>query len=122
MDGFPNLFVVTGPGSPSVLANMVLGAEQHVDWIGDLLDYMAAHGYSTVEAEPQAVADWVTECNERAAATMFPQANSWYLGANIPGKPRVFMPFIGGFGVYGAICADVAASGYKGFTLAESRA
>lgn len=122
VDGFPNLFVVTGPGSPSVLANMVLGAEQHVDWIGDLLDYMAAHGYSTVEAEPQAVADWVTECNERAAATMFPQANSWYLGANIPGKPRVFMPFIGGFGVYGAICADVAASGYKGFTLAGSRA
>ncbi|WP_078315291.1 NAD(P)/FAD-dependent oxidoreductase [Mycobacterium sp. D16Q16] len=117
VDGFPNLFIVTGPGSPSVLANMVLGAEQHVDWIGELLNYMTEHGFSTVEAEPQAVSDWVTECNERAASTMFPQANSWYLGANIPGKPRVFMPFIGGFGVYGAICADVAASGYKGFAL-----
>ncbi|NGX05705.1 NAD(P)-binding domain-containing protein [Mycobacteroides franklinii] len=122
VNGFPNLFIVTGPGSPSVLANMVLGAEQHVDWIGDLLNHMAEHGFSTVEAEPQAVADWVAECNERAAATMFPQANSWYLGANIPGKPRVFMPFIGGFGVYGAICADVAASGYKGFTLVGSTA
>ncbi len=122
VDGFPNLFIVTGPGSPSVLANMVLGAEQHIDWIGDLLKHMAEHGFSAVEAEPQAVTDWVAECNERAASTMFPQANSWYLGANIPGKPRVFMPFIGGFGVYGAICADVAASGYKGFTLTGSNA
>ncbi|MUM18111.1 MULTISPECIES: NAD(P)/FAD-dependent oxidoreductase [unclassified Mycobacteroides] len=122
VDGFPNLFIVTGPGSPSVLANMVLGAEQHVDWIGDLLNHMTEHGFSTVEAEPQAVTDWVSECNQRAASTMFPQANSWYLGANIPGKPRVFMPFIGGFGVYGAICSEVAASGYKGFTLTGSNA
>ncbi|MBA0047384.1 NAD(P)/FAD-dependent oxidoreductase [Mycobacteroides sp. LB1] len=122
VDGFPNLFIVTGPGSPSVLANMVLGAEHHVDWIGDLLKHMVEHDFSTVEAEPQAVTDWVAECNERAAATMFPKANSWYLGANIPGKPRVFMPFIGGFGVYGTICADVAASGYKGFILSGSTA
>ncbi|WP_078343097.1 flavin-containing monooxygenase [Mycobacteroides chelonae] len=122
VDGFPNLFIVTGPGSPSVLANMVLGAEQHVDWIGELLGHMAKHGFSAVEADSRAVDDWVAECNERAAATMFPQANSWYLGANIPGKPRVFMPFIGGFGVYGAICADVAASGYKGFALSGSSA
>lgn len=113
---------MTGPGSPSVLANMVLGAEQHVDWIGELLGHMAKHGFSAVEADSRAVDDWVAECNERAAATMFPQANSWYLGANIPGKPRVFMPFIGGFGVYGAICADVAASGYKGFALSGSSA
>ncbi|MGH3953573.1 MAG: flavin-containing monooxygenase [Mycobacterium sp.] len=122
VDGFPNLFIVTGPGSPSVLANMVLGAEQHVDWIGDLLNHMTEQGFSTVEAQAQAVSDWVAECNERAASTMFPQANSWYLGANIPGKPRVFMPFIGGFGVYGTICADVAASGYKGFALSRGGA
>ncbi|MBJ8344698.1 NAD(P)/FAD-dependent oxidoreductase [Antrihabitans sp. YC2-6] len=117
VDGFPNMFVVTGPGSPSVLANMVLGAEQHVDWIADCLAYVDEHGCTAIEATPEAVDDWVAECNERAAATLFPVANSWYLGANIPGKPRVFMPFIGGFGAYGNICAEVAAAGYKGFSV-----
>ena len=119
VDGFPNMFIVTGPGSPSVLANMVLGAEQHIDWIADCLAYLDEHGCVAIEATPRAVDDWVAECNERAAATLFPIANSWYLGANIPGKPRVFMPFIGGFGVYGSVCAEVATAGYKGFRVIE---
>ncbi len=120
VDGFPNMFIVTGPGSPSVLANMVLGAEQHVDWIADCIADIDEHGAAAIEATSDAVDEWVAECNERAAATLFPAANSWYLGANVPGKPRVFMPFIGGFGVYGAICAEVAAAGYKGFTVIEA--
>ncbi|MEU0631194.1 NAD(P)/FAD-dependent oxidoreductase [Streptomyces sp. NPDC005989] len=117
VDGFPNLFNLTGPGSPSVMANVVLCAEQHVDWLGDCLGHLDEHGYRAIEASGEAVEQWVAQCRDRAAATLFPAANSWYLGANIPGKPRVFMPFIGGFGVYGEIIADVAASGYEGFAL-----
>ncbi|WP_079188219.1 flavin-containing monooxygenase [Streptomyces sp. CB02009] len=117
VDGFPNLFNLTGPGSPSVMANVVLCAEQHVDWLGDCLRHLDEHGHRAIEASEEAVEQWVAQCRDRAAATLFPTANSWYLGANIPGKPRVFMPFIGGFGVYGEIIADVAASGYKGFVL-----
>ncbi len=113
--GFPNMFIISGPGSPSVLANMVLTAEQHVDWIADCLDFMDEHNACTIEPTAQAVSDWVAECNAKAAATLFPAADSWYLGANIPGKPRVFMPYIGGFGAYGAICDEVAAAGYQGF-------
>lgn len=120
VDGFPNMFILSGPGSPSVLANMVLTAEQHVDWVGNCLAYLEAGGYTSIEAEPAAVRDWVTECNERAAKTLFPQANSWYMGANIPGKARVFMPFIGGFGVYSDICTDVAKDDYRGFTLTRN--
>ncbi|MDJ0394875.1 NAD(P)/FAD-dependent oxidoreductase [Rhodococcus sp. G-MC3] len=117
VNGFPNMFIVTGPGSPSVLANMVLGAEQHVDWIAGCIAHLDEHGISTIEASADAVDAWVAECNARAARTLFPQANSWYMGANIEGKPRTFMPFIGGFGVYGQICNDVATAGYKGFHL-----
>ncbi len=117
VDGFPNMFIISGPGSPSVLANMVLMAEQHVDWIADCLDHLDSHGIASIEATREAADDWVAECNEKAAGTLFPAANSWYLGANIPGKPRVFMPYIGGFGTYNAICAEVAAAGYKGFAL-----
>ncbi|MEV0323787.1 flavin-containing monooxygenase [Streptomyces sp. NPDC050658] len=116
-DGFPNLFNLAGVGSPSVLANVILCAEQHVDWLADCLTHLDRHGYVAIEAGARAVEDWVTECRERAAATLMMSADSWYLGANIPGKPRVFMPFVGGFGVYGEIIADVAASGYKGFDL-----
>ncbi|MDI3419084.1 flavin-containing monooxygenase [Streptomyces luteolus] len=116
-DGFPNLFNLAGVGSPSVLANVILCAEQHVDWLTDCLAHLDAHGYVAIEAAERAVEDWVTECRERAAATLMMSADSWYLGANIPGKPRVFMPFVGGFGAYGEIIADVAASGYKGFDL-----
>ncbi|QNG20154.1 NAD(P)/FAD-dependent oxidoreductase [Rhodococcus triatomae] len=117
VDGFPNLFLVTGAGSPSVLANMILGAEQHVDWIADCIRHLDEHGYATIEPTVEAVEDWLAECAERASKTLFPTANSWYMGANIPGKPRVFMLYLGGFGNYGRICTDVAEAGYKGFTL-----
>ncbi|MDV5143054.1 NAD(P)/FAD-dependent oxidoreductase [Streptomyces sp. SBC-4] len=117
VDGFPNLFNLTSAGSPSVMANVVLCAEQHGDWLSDCLSHLDAYGYRGIEASAEAVEEWVAQCRDRAAATLFPAANSWYLGANIPGKPRVFMPFIGGFGVYGDIIADVADSGYKGFDL-----
>ena len=117
--GFPNLFNLTGPGSPSVLANMVLHSELHVDWVADAITHLHAEGALALEARPDAVADWVAECSRRAAGTLMPTANSWYMGANIPGKPRVFMPFVGGFGVYGQIIADVAADGYRGFDLID---
>lgn len=117
VDGFPNMFIISGPGSPSVLANMVLMAEQHVDWIAECLDHLDSHEITTIEATREAADEWVAECNAKAAGTLFPTANSWYLGSNIPGKPRVFMPYIGGFGNYNALCAEVAAAGYKGFVL-----
>lgn len=120
VDGFPNLFIVSGPGAPAVLANMVLHAEAHVNWISDCIRYLDDHGYQAVEATSQAVDDWGAECARRAEATLFTQANSWYMGANVPGKPRVFMLFIGGFGVYLDICAEVAEAGYKGFELLKS--
>ena len=119
VDGFPNLFVVCGPGAPAVLANMVLHAEAHVNWIADCIAYLDAHGYAAIEATPDAVDDWVAELARRADASLFTKANSWYLGANVPGKPRVFMLFIGGFGVYLDICAEVAEAGYKGFSLVK---
>jgi cyclohexanone monooxygenase len=115
--GFPNLFVITGPGSPSVLSNMMVSIEQHVDWITDCLAYMRDRGLDTMEAEKQAEDSWVAHVNEVAHTTLYPQANSWYMGANIPGKPRIFMPYIGGVGVYRQICNNVAAKGYKGFVM-----
>jgi cation diffusion facilitator CzcD-associated flavoprotein CzcO len=117
VDGFPNLFVVCGPGAPAVLANMVLHAEAHVNWIADCIAHLDEHGYAAIEASPEAVNSWIAECARRAEATLFPKANSWYLGANVPGKPRVFMLFVGGFAVYNDICAEVAEAGYKGFNL-----
>ncbi|KHO21695.1 cyclohexanone monooxygenase [Mycolicibacterium setense] len=115
--GFPNLFNIAGPGAPSVLANMVLHSELHVNWVADAIGYLDAQGAPAIEARAEAAVEWVAECSRRAAQTLMPQANSWYLGANIPGKPRVFMPFVGGFGVYGEIIAEVAAAGYKGFDI-----
>lgn len=117
--GFPNLFNLTGPGSPSVLANMVLHSELHVDWVADAIAYLGTHDAAGLEARQDAAADWGAECAQRAAGTLMTQANSWYLGANITGRPRVFMPFVGGFGVYGQIIADVAAAGYKGFDVVD---
>ena len=117
VDGFPNLFLVSGPGAPAVLANMVLHAEAHVNWIADAIGHLDTHGYRGIEAMPDAVDNWIAECNQRADATLFPKANSWYMGANVPGKPRVFMLFIGGFATYLDICAEVAGAGYKGFSL-----
>jgi cyclohexanone monooxygenase len=115
--GFPNLFVITGPGSPSVLSNMIVSIEQHVDWIADCVAYMRAHGFAAMEAATDAEDRWVAHVNEVAYATLYPQANSWYMGANIPGKPRIFMPYIGGVGAYRQICNDVAAKGYQGFKM-----
>jgi cation diffusion facilitator CzcD-associated flavoprotein CzcO len=120
VDGFPNLFIVSGPGAPAVLANMVLHAEAHVNWIANCIGYLDEHGYAGIEASSDAVDNWIAECARRAEATLFPKANSWYLGANVPGKPRVFMLFIGGFSVYNDICAEVADAGYKGFNLIKA--
>jgi cyclohexanone monooxygenase len=114
--GFPNLFVVAGPGSPSVLANMIIAIEQHVDWIAACIEYMRDHGYRSIEATPEAADEWVAHVNEVAAQTLYPTCNSWYLGANVPGKPRVFMP-LPGFPTYVDKCNDVAAKGYEGFVL-----
>jgi len=115
--GFPNLFAITGPGSPSVLSNMIVSIEQHVDWIADCIDRMRAQGHETIEATDGAQEAWVAHVNEIGHATLHPRANSWYMGANIPGKPRVFMPYIGGVGAYRQFCDGVAAKGYEGFTL-----
>ena len=115
--GFPNLFIVTGPGSPSVLSNMVVSIEQHVDWIADCLVYLAEQDVGTIEPDVAAEDAWVEHVNEKAFETLFPQANSWYLGANVPGKPRVFMPYTGGVGSYRETCEAVVAGGYRGFRL-----
>ena len=112
--GFPNLFIVTGPGSPSVLSNMVQSIEQHVEWIADCVGYMEEKDLQSIEPNADAESQWVAQVNEIAGETIFPSCNSWYLGANVPGKPRVFMPFLG-FSDYAAICDQVSASGYEGF-------
>jgi cyclohexanone monooxygenase len=119
-EGFPNLFVITGPGSPSVLSNMIVSIEQHVDWIADCLAFLRRRALASIEASREAEEQWVSHVNEVAHMTLYPQANSWYMGANIPGKPRIFMPYIGGVGVYRRICNDVAAKGYEGFTMRAS--
>ncbi|WP_286198893.1 flavin-containing monooxygenase [Mycolicibacterium sp. ELW1] len=119
-DGFPNLFLVSGPGAPAVLANMVLHAEAHVNWISDVISYLDENGYAGIEPTADAVDSWIAECAQRAEATLFTKANSWYLGANVPGKPRQFMLFIGGFGTYLDICNEVAGAGYKGFDLLKA--
>jgi cation diffusion facilitator CzcD-associated flavoprotein CzcO len=118
--GFPNLFTITGPGSPSVLCNMPVAIEQHVEWITGCIAHMQERGLERIEAEPDAADRWVEHVNEAADATLLPQASSsWYLGANVPGKPRVFMPYAGGMARYRGICDDVAAKGYEGFALSD---
>jgi cyclohexanone monooxygenase len=116
-EGFPNLFIITGPGSPSVLSNMIVSIEQHVDWITEAIAFMRDRGLDTFEARKEAEDYWVAHVNEVAQSTLYPQANSWYMGANIPGKPRIFMPYIGGVGAYRRICNEVAAKGYEGFVM-----
>ncbi len=115
--GFPNLFMVTGPGSPSVLSNMLVSIEQHVDWMVGCLTHMAEAGYTRFEPELQAEDHWVGHVNEIASATLYPKGGSWYLGANVAGKPRVFMPYAAGVGAYRDVCDDVAASNYRGFAF-----
>ena len=118
--GFPNLFTITGPQSPSVLSNMPVSIEQHVEWITDLIDSMNKSGKTTVEATPQAQEDWVKHVNDVVNMTLMVKANSWYMSANIPGKPKAFLPYLGpeGVGGYRKKCDEVAAKGYEGFTLA----
>jgi cyclohexanone monooxygenase len=120
MAGFPNLFMITGPGSPSVLSNMVVSIEQHVDWIADCLAYLREHRLAAMEATLDAENAWVSHVSEVGHQTLFPLANSWYMGANVPGKPRVFMPYIGGVGPYRQKCDEVAAKGYEGFSLSTT--
>ncbi|HVZ09947.1 flavin-containing monooxygenase [Rhodopila sp.] len=121
--GFPNLFTITGPGSPSVLTNMPVAIEQHADWISDCITYMRAKGLDRIEATPEAMTRWVAQVNEAGNATLLPMAkHSWYLGANIPGKPRVFMPYAGGMTRYRQICEAIAANGYEGFALTAADA
>jgi cation diffusion facilitator CzcD-associated flavoprotein CzcO len=117
--GFPNLFTITGPGSPSVLTNMPVAIEQHVEWISRCIADLRAEGLRRIEPQPEAVEKWVAHVNEAAQATLLPQAeSSWYLGANIPGKPRVFMPYAGGMARYAGICEEVVQQGYEGFARA----
>ena len=113
--GFPNIFFVTGPGSPSVLTNVIVAIEQHVEWIAECLKRLKAQGYDRIEADLAYENQWVQHVDEVASGTLFPTANSWYVGANIPGKPRIFTIYIGGFGVYREKCFEVAANNYEGF-------
>ncbi|NBT41411.1 MAG: cyclohexanone monooxygenase, partial [Alphaproteobacteria bacterium] len=118
VSGFPNMFTITGPGSPSVLCNMPVAIEQHVEWIADCIAYMREHDHQLIETDDEHCKNWVAEVNRAAEATLLPKANhSWYLGANVPGKPRVFMPYAGGMHHYRKICDDVQMEGYAGFHL-----
>ncbi len=116
-NGFPNMFIITGAGSPSVLVNMIVGIEHHVEWISDCLEHLRRLGRDTIEPTRDAEDGWVEHVNEAASRTLFPKANSWFLGANIPGKPRVFMPYVAKIGIYRGECQAVADDGYTGFTL-----
>ena len=117
MAGFPNLFTITGPGSPSVLTNMLPTIEQHVDWIAGVIEHMRAKELAVIEPEAGAEEAWVGHVGDLAGNTLRYTCSSWYLGVNIPGKPRVFMPYIGGFPKYVEHCNKIAANGYEGFAL-----
>jgi cyclohexanone monooxygenase len=117
MAGFPNLFTITGPGSPSVLTNMLPSIEQHVEWIAECIDYLRAQGATSIEPSREAEEAWVGHVGEAAGGTLRSTCSSWYVGANIPGKPRVFMPYIGGFPAYIERCEAVVKNGYEGFSL-----
>jgi len=113
--GFPNMFMITGPGSPSVLSNMATSIEQHVEWVTDCLSHLRDRQMTRIEASEAAEEAWVARVNEEGDRTLYPEANSWYVGANVPGKPRVFMPFVGGVNTYRKLCDEIVANGYEGF-------
>jgi len=115
--GFPNFFTITGPGSPSVLSNMTVSIEQHVDWVCDSLDRLRQEGLEVIEPTEAAEDGWVEHVNDFGDLTLYPQANSWYMGANVPGKPRVFLPYVGGVETYRAVCDEVVSKDYLGFAL-----
>ncbi|MGZ9710521.1 flavin-containing monooxygenase [Glaciimonas sp. GNP009] len=118
--GFPNLFFITGPGSPSILTNVVVAIEQHVNWIANCLASMQKNERGVAEADLSAENDWVAHVNEVASKTLFPSTKSWFMGANIPGKPQVFLPYVGGFGNYSVICEEVVADDYRGFAFTSA--
>jgi cyclohexanone monooxygenase len=120
--GFPNMFMITGPGSPGVKSQMILSCEQHVDWIVDCLAHMGANGIAAIEPTAAAQTAWTRHVGDVADATLYPLANSWYMGANIPGKPRVFMPYVGGVHRYKQKCDEIAAQGYAGFSMTPAAA
>lgn len=115
--GFPNLFIVTGPGSPSITTNVVMAIEQHAEWIGRCIERLDRSHHLTIEAQAEAQEDWVQHVRDVAAGTLFPKAKSWYMGANIPGKPRVFLPYIGGLGNYTRLCDSVMDDNFRGFAI-----
>lgn len=117
MEGFPNLFIIAGPNGPSALANFILLNEQNVDWACDCIAHLRANGLQTIEADGDAEDGWMRKVTELGSRSLYPTANTWYTGANVPGKPRTFPVYIGGLGRYREICADAAAEGYRGFTL-----
>ena len=118
--GFPNLFMITGPGSPAVFSNVMLSIEQHVDWIADCLAYMVEHGFDRIDADPEAETRWTRQIEEVAARSIVGKTNSWWTGANIPGKPRGITMYLGGTHNYRAVCDEIAANGYEGFVLTRS--
>lgn len=119
--GFPNMFMLTGPESPSVLSNMMVSIEQHVEWVSDCLNYLRENGLGVIEANEEAEINWSQHCREVADMTLFTKTDSWYMGANIEGKARGFQIYLGGVGTYRQICDDVADKGYEGFTLIPSK-
>jgi len=120
--GFPNLFVITGPQSPSVLSNMPVAIEQNVEWIAGLIEYMRGHGLDVAEPAREAEDKWVAHHDQVAAATLLLGTDSWWVGANIPGKPRTLYPYVGGVGPFRVICQEVAEKGYEGLELTRHEA
>jgi cyclohexanone monooxygenase len=116
-EGFPNLFMITGPGSPSVLASMIQAIEQHVDWLADCLGHMRDIGAASIEPTREEEDAWVEHVNDVSTVSLRSTCSSWYVGTNIPGRPRVFMPYIGGFPVYVQKCNEVMSDGFAGFVL-----
>jgi adenosyl cobinamide kinase/adenosyl cobinamide phosphate guanylyltransferase len=114
--------MITGPESPSVFSNMPASIEQHVEWVSDCIEYMVANNLETVEANVEAEEAWSKHCREVAEATLFTKTESWYTGANIPGKTRRFLIYLGGVGAYRQKCTEIAENGYEGFTFERSTA
>ncbi|AZU65129.1 cyclohexanone monooxygenase [Neobacillus mesonae] len=119
--GFPNMFMITGPESPSVLGNMPITIEQHVEWITDCINYLREHEVDVIEAKPDAEAEWSKHCGELADTTLYTKVESWYTGANIEGKALGFQIYVGGYGPYHQKCAEIAKNGYEGFTLKSTQ-
>jgi cation diffusion facilitator CzcD-associated flavoprotein CzcO len=119
--GFPNLFTITGPSSPSVLSNMLVSIEQHVDWITDCIAWMRERNLATIEAKTEAEDEWAMHTDLQAHLSLYPKANSWYMGANVPGKTQMFMAYVGGVGVYRQVCDSIAAADYEGFKFGEAQ-